>query len=437
MPETTPARPDAPPDAAPLIDPYDMTVQQCPAPVYAALRGTCPVYFSAPANLFLITRYDLIEQVLRDPVTFSNRSPRDEAPSTAIAEQIRDIRASGWEHVPTLATEDAPAHTVFRSIVTPFFSPARIKSLEANARRACADLVVTLADRDADFVTEFAEPLPTLITAAVMNLDTADLPRFRAWTKDATAAVGNYVPDQRRIEAERGIVEMQHYFAERLARARIAPGDDFFSALIRAEFPGDDGRPRPLTQHEMLSLSRQLFVGGIETTTKLLAEGVRLLAEQPGQYARLRDNPSEIPTHVEEMLRLSSPAQGIFRVATTDTELGGSTIPAGSRLVIMYAAANRDPEVFPNPDDYDPERTRLRRHLAFGKGNHFCLGAPLTRMEATVAFETLTARFRQLRLVPGRNEFTYQPSFILRGLQSLWVHFSTGGEPTDREQEPR
>lgn len=409
-----------------LIDPYDSSIQQCPMPAYASLRASCPVYYSSSADLYLVTRYDLIDEILRDPATFSNRVPREEAPRDSIAERLAAVQASGWLHVPTMATEDPPRHTEFRAIVTPFFSPARIRAYEDRAREICASLIDDLADKDVDFVDAFAEPLPIRVTAEVMDLDLDMLPQFKKWTKDATAAVGHHVPDQLRIEAERGIVEMQQYFTQRLERAHRAPGEDFFSALTNAQVTSDEGQsPRPLTHEEMLSLSRQLFVGGIETTTKLLAEGVRILADQPEDYARLRNDPTAIARCVEEMLRLSSPAQGIFRLVTRDTDLGGYPLPAGSRLVVMYAAANRDPDVFPDPDGYDPQRPNVRRHLAFGKGTHFCLGAPVTRMEAMVALEAIASRFPRLSLVPGANDFEYEPSFILRGLKSLWVRFST------------
>lgn len=418
------------------VDPYDAQTQQCPMPAYHALREACPVYHSRAADLYLITRYDLIDEVLRDPETFSNRMAREEPPSSQVAERLAAVRAHGWEHVPTLATEDPPAHTQFRSVVMPFFSPARMRAYEARAREICADLVGGLADTDVDFVTAFAEPLPIQVTAEVMGLDVDLLPQFKRWTKDATAAVGHHVDDERRLAAECGIVEMQQHLHARIEQARRAPGDDFFSALVEGRVAGADGEPRPLTLEEMLSLARQVFVGGIETTTKLLAEGVRLLAEQPAEYARLRADPAMIPRAVEEMLRLSSPAQGIFRVATRDTVLGGCPLPAGARLVVMYAAANRDPAVFPGPDRYDPQRSNVRRHLAFGKGTHFCPGAPVTRIESVVALEALTARFPRLDLVAGANDFSYEPSFVLRGLTSLWVRFATDGaeDPTDRRK---
>ncbi|RBM21828.1 hypothetical protein DI005_08585 [Prauserella sp. PE36] len=402
------------------VDPYDPTLQQCPVPTYHALRSSAPVYYSKPAGVYIVTRYDLVEAVLRDTQTFSNNCPREDPPSQAMEQEIAGIRAEGWPHVPTLATQDPPLHSQYRAVVTPFFSPARIRAYEARAKEVCDRLLDRLADRAVDFVTELAEPLPIQVTAELMSLDTSMTDTYRRWTKDATVAVGNHVEEQRRLEAERGLVEMQRYFHDRIEQARRAPGSDFFSALVEARITEGD-RERPLSNEEMISLSRQLFVGGIETTTKLLAEAVRVLAEEPARYQELATDPEGIPRFVEEVLRLASPAQGIPRKVTTDTRLGDVPIPAGSTVIIMYAAANRDPEFFEGPDDFDSGRPNVRRHLAFGKGTHFCLGAPISRMEARVVLDGLIQRFQRLELVAGANDFAYEPSFILRGLTSLWV----------------
>jgi cytochrome P450 len=170
---------------------------------------------------------------------------------------------------------------------------------------------------------------------------------------------------------------------------------------------------------EMLSIIQQLLVAGNETTTKMLTEGVRLLAEQPHVWSWLRDDPAgRAPAVAEEVLRLSSPTQGMFRLVTRDTEIDGVPVAAGSMLVVLYAAANRDPAVFPEPDALDPNRPNVNEHLAFGRGVHFCVGAPLARLEATVFFEVLAREVGSIELDPG-NTFAYEPSFVLRGLRRL------------------
>lgn len=415
-------RHDTAPDTS--VDPYDLAVQRCPVPTYHALRASAPVYYSKPAGAYIVTSYDLVEAVLRDPMTFSNNCPREDAPSVAADDEVQRIRATGWPHVPTLATQDPPLHTQYRSVVSSFFSPTAIRAYESRAREVADALLDQLGDRPLDFVGELAEPLPIQVTVELMGLDPNMVETYRRWTKDATAAVGTRVDDERRVAAEQGLVEMQRHFHECLEAAKRQPGSNFFSALLSARIT-EHGQARALTQEEMISLSRQLFVGGIETTTKLIAELVKELAENAQLYESLKADPAGIARLVEETLRLSSPAQGLPRRVTADTELGGVRIPAGATVITMYAAANRDPQVFDDPDSLDLSRGNLRRHLAFGKGTHFCLGAPISRMEAKVVLEGLIARFPRITLVPDRNEFTYEPSFILRGLTSLWVQLET------------
>jgi cytochrome P450 len=417
--------------SAPDVDPYDPELQQCPVPTYHALRAAAPVYHSVPARAYIVSSYELVEAVLRDPVTFSNNCPREEPPTAAVAEEIAGIRRAGWPHVSTLATQDPPLHGEYRAVVTPFFSPAAIRAYESRAREVCDQLLDALDDRPLDFVADVAEPLPIRVTTELMDLDPSMMETYRGWTRDATVAIGNIADDRRRVEAERGLVAMQRYFHERIEQARRWPGSGFFSALVEATVT-IDGEERPLSTEEMISLSRQLFVGGIETTTKLLAEAVRFLAENPEHYEALRADPALIARFTEETLRLTSPAQGLQRRTTRDTELGGVTIPKGSTVITMYAAANRDPDVFTSPDGFDPARPNLRRHLAFGKGTHFCLGAPISRMEALVALQGLIARFPRIALVPERNDFAYEPSFILRGLKELWVQFDSSDTAPDQ-----
>jgi cytochrome P450 len=169
---------------------------------------------------------------------------------------------------------------------------------------------------------------------------------------------------------------------------------------------------------EMLSIVQQLLVAGNETTTKMLTEMMRLLGERPDEWAKLRDDPSRIPAVVEETLRLATPTQGMFRISTRDHELDGVAIPKGATIVIVFASANRDADIYPGSDDFDPERERLRDHLAFGKGIHFCLGANLSRLEGQVALEELTKRIDSFTLADS-NDFAYHPSFLLRGLRRL------------------
>jgi cytochrome P450 len=404
------------------FNPFDPAVQQCPFPHYAAMREQAPVFQVPGTPLFLVTRYDLIGPILRDTATFSSSFGGPGQPSRGpLAERLRAVMAEGWPQVPTMLTIDPPQHTRYRGTVAPYFTPKRIGELRGPVRAIAVGLLDAVVDAGpVEVVERFAVPLPVQVIAHVLNVPPDRLVDFKRWSDDSIATIGAVVSDDRAVEAQRGIVEFQHYFADQLEQRRAEPRGDLMSDLVTAEVDTDDGGRRPLGVNEMLGLLQRLLVAGHATTTKALTEGIRLLAEHPHELAALRADPvGRAPALVEEILRLSTPTQGMFRVVTRDTELGGVTLPAGSRLVLVYAAANRDPEVWgSDPDGFDPGRPNLKEHLAFGKGIHFCLGAPLSRLEMQVAFEVLGSRVADISLVDG-TPLEYFPSFLLRGLTRL------------------
>ena len=404
------------------FNPFDPEVQQCPHPHYAAMRAEQPVFRVPGTDLYLVTRHDLVGPILRDPATFSNRfgGPSGLPGTGELAERLQEVSKQGYPQVSTLLTEDPPTHTAYRSTINAAFSPRRIRELEPTIRAICEELLDHAVGMGTiELVRQVAVPLPVRAIARVLDVPDDRLDDFKRWSDDSTVAIGAIIDDDTRVNAQRGIVEFQHYFAAQLEDRRSKPRDDVLSVLLAATIPDGDGT-RPLDVPEMLSIVQQLLVAGNETTTKMLTEGVRLLAEQPEVWSQLRDDPSRASAVTEEVLRLSSPTQGMFRLVTTDTEIDGVPIAAGSMLVVLFAAANRDPAVFPEPDAFDPGRPNHKEHLAFGRGVHFCVGAPLARLEATVFFELLARRVGAIVLDPA-NTFEYEPSFVLRGLKRLDV----------------
>jgi cytochrome P450 len=394
------------------------------------MREQAPVFQVPGTQLYLVTRHDLLTPILRDTATFSSQfQPGGAVPRGAVAERLREVMAEGWPQVPTMLTIDPPQHTRYRGTVAPFFTPRRIGELRGPIRDiACRLLDGVVGAGPVELVERFAVPLPVEVIAQVLNVPAERMADFKRWSDDSIATIGALVSDDRMVEAQRGILEFQHYFAAELERRRAEPCGDLMSDLVTAAIDTDDGPRRPLDMSEMLSILQQLLVAGNETTTKAVTEGVRLLAEHPEELAALRADPAgRAPALVEEILRLSTPTQGMFRVVTQDTELGGVTLPAGARLVLVYAAANRDPAVWGDaPDAFDPGRENLKEHLAFGKGIHFCLGAPLSRLEMQVAFEEIGRRVAAIDLVPG-TPLEYFPSFLLRGLTRLDVVLHDAG----------
>jgi cytochrome P450 len=286
-------------------------------------------------------------------------------------------------------------------------------------------LDAALAKRSIELVEEFAVPLPVEVIARILNVPDSRLADFKRWSDDSIAGIGTSLDIDGRVAAERGVNEFQRYFAEQLELRRTDPRDDVLTDLLNARVGSDDGiaDDRPLDLAEMLSIIQQLLVAGNETTTKMLTEMVLLLAEHPDEWRGVQDDPERVDRVVEETLRLATPTQGMFRIVTRATTLGGVDLPAGARLVVVYASANRDESLFADPDEFRPDRDNLKEHLAFGKGIHFCLGAALSRLEGRVALQEIVKRVASIRLTED-NELRYFPSFMLRGLTSLNVELT-------------
>jgi cytochrome P450 len=412
------------------FDPFAAEVIAEPARWYARMRTEQPVFRVPGHGFFLVTRYEDVLAATRDTETFSNRFT---SPGLALGRgspevqaQVDAILAEGYPRTPTLLTNDPPAHTRFRRLVSRAFTPRRVASWQPEIERLSTELIGRFAGRGSvELVTEFAVPLPIGVIADALGVP-------RRWTDDSTDLIGADVTDERRLAAARGLVEFQRYFAAELDDRRRRPRDDFLTDLVHATVEGDAGEPdtagledtRPLDTAEMLSILHQLLVAGNETTTTLLAESMRLLTGDPAAYARVasdRDG-SYTAAVIEESLRLAAPAQGMFRVVTRDTVLGGVEIPAGSTAILMYASANRDEALCPDGDAFRPGRAGGRQHLSFGSGIHYCIGAALSRAEAAEALPRLCRAMPDARLATDRLD--YKPSFVLRGLRSLPLRFT-------------
>ncbi len=400
------------------INPLLPAVVECPFGYFAQLRRQPPVFVSH-GRFFLISRYDDVRQVLLHPEVFSSAgSPgvRRKLP----AEVVR-VMARGFRPVPTVQTIDPPAHQRYRSLLSKAFSSRRVARLEPDIRRLAHDLVDKFIDEGrVDLVAQFAVPFPLTVIAMWLGLPVADLPRLKRWSDAAAAPLGGMLNREEEIECAEIELEAQEYFAARLEERRREPRDDILTDLCRAHLDGNE----PLDNGEIYYLLIQLLVAGNESVRNLISSAMLLLLQHPAHMAVVRAQPALIPKFVEEALRIESPIKAFFRVAKSDTRVGGVEIPAGSRVAVLFASANRDESHFSNPDSLDIDRDNLSDHLAFGLGIHYCLGAALARTEARIAFEVLLSRLADIRLAPG-NELTHTPSFIFRGLKALHLEFST------------
>ena len=411
---------------------FDPEVQQCPHDYYAEMQQEAPVFEAAMpgAELYLITRYDDVVEVVRDTDTFSSQFDTSGHMSSELAKRMADLYRSegGYPPVRTMLTADPPAHTRFRRLISKAFTPKVIADLEPTIRDITTGLIdgmlaATADGSSLDFVEAFAVPLPVTVIAKALNVPDDRLADFKRWSDASIAGIGTDISIEERLDAEREVIEYQKYFAHELECRRTSPQDDLLTNLLNARINRDeDGIDDvdPLTTAEMLSIIQQLLVAGNETTTKMLTEMMRLLGEHPGEWQALREDPGRARSIVDETLRWSTPVQGMFRVVRRDTTVAGVDIPAGARVVVMYAAANRDSGVFDEPQSFRPERDGATDHLAFGRGIHYCVGAALARLEGTVALEELARRLSAFEL-DAANTFEYHPSFMLRGLTRLDV----------------
>jgi cytochrome P450 len=383
-----------------------------PYPVYGQLRRHSPVRaVDVPAGrLWLVTRYADARQLLADPRLVKRR------PGAADYTESHDRLLD--EH---MLSADPPVHTRLRRLVSKVFTPARIEALRPRIREIAESLVEPLAAGDrADLVADFAFPLPITVICEMLGVPLADRDSFRTWsnTMVAGAATGkSTAPAARALSA---------YVVDLIAAKRGDLGDDLLSELIAVRHESDR-----LTERELVSMVFLLLIAGHETTVNLIANGMHLLLTHPDQYRRLRSEPGLIPTAVEEFLRYESPVETTTpRYTAAPVEVGGVTIPAGEVVLVALASANRDEDRFADPARFDITR-RENGHLAFGHGIHFCLGAPLARLEGQVAFETLLARLPELALAVPADELAWRPGLLIRGLVDLPVRW-TPSEPSDR-----
>lgn len=405
-------------------DPMDREVQQCPFAHYSALRDHGPIFHHVQTGMYFASRHDVVNQILRDTTTFSSVGSNRKTPgSPEVMQQVADILAGGWPRAETMLTVDPPRQTRYRKLVAKAFSPRRIAELEDTVRQIAADLIDAFPDTGRiDFHTDFAVSLPVRVIHHALNMSPDTLDKVKLWSEAANVALGANPTDKARLDAARTLLEGQRYWHDEYQDRLANPIDDILSDLAHAYFDDPDtpdGDTRKLEFPEIYSIIQQLLVAGNETTTKFLNETMRLLIDNPEAWTSLElDVEAHIRGLVEEGLRLSSPNQGLFRVVTTDTEIGGVPIPQGSRVWVMFSAANRDANVFADAESFDISRSNLKDQVAFGKGQHFCIGAPLSRLEGKVAFEELIKRIELPAFAEG-NTFEYEPSYVLRGLTQL------------------
>ena len=402
------------------LDFFSAEVQECPFHVYQQLQEEAPVWQMPGTNVFVVTRYDDIREIIRDPGRFSS-SFSALLNTGSSNEEVNTIYGQGYEMVETLLTQDPPRHRVYRNLVNKVFSNKRIEGMRSEVEKMSNELIDQWIDEpEVDLLNRFCVPLPIYVISDQLGVPRSELSLIKKWSDASASRLGRLADEEEQIQNAKDIVEFQHYFAALLDRMREAPEDNIISDLANNTI--DEGRL--LTKPEALGMIQQILVAGNETSTSAIAGGVVLLIQNPDQQAMLRQHPDLIPAAVEEILRLETPTSGMWRRATADKEIGGVDIPEGAFLMVRFAAGNRDESIFTDGGAMSVARENADSHLAFGQGTHFCLGAQLARMEMQVALTGLLNRTTDWALVEGKNPLKHSPNVLLRGLTDLHISFN-------------
>src|SRR5437016_2697953 len=404
-------------EAGPALSLYhllDPEILADPYPLFRRLRSEDPVHWDPFLHAWVVTRYPDVMEVL---LNFS-------ADRTPTPEQLNEMGLSSLNPIARVMVKqmlfmDAPAHTRLRGLSSKAFTPARVEQLRGHIQDIVNNLLDGLQSKhedEIDVIAELAEPLPAIVTAEMLGVPTSDHVQLKLWSADFAEMLGNFQHNPERYpRVLKAVANLTAYFQDAIRQQRDHPCEGLIHSLLTAEIQGDR-----LTEEEVIANCIVTMVGGQETTTNLIGNGMLSLLRNPDQLEKLRSDFSLIPSAVEELLRYEAPSQHTARLAPEDTILGGKQIRKRQAVIAVMAAANRDPERFPDPDRLDITRTD-NRHVAFGWAAHFCFGAALARIEGQTAFELMLRRLPDWTLEP--EPLVWRTNLGLRGLTKLPIRF--------------
>jgi pimeloyl-[acyl-carrier protein] synthase len=393
-----------------LIDP---DVLADPYPLYRRLRTERPVHWDPFLHSWVVTRYHDVIRVLHH---FS--ADRTPTPDQLTAKGLSALNPIAQVMVRQMLFLDAPDHTRLRALAQAAFTCGRVERLRSHIQDIADGLIdKVIAKGRMDVIADFASPMPAIVTAEMLGVPTKDHEQLKAWSADFAEMLGNFQHNPgRTARVLKSVEDMSEYFRSAMREQSEHPKDSLIHAMMKAEVDG-----ARLTPEEIIANLIVTMVGGQETTTNLIGNGILTLLKNPDELELLRKDPSVLTSGVEELLRYESPSQHTARIAPEDVEMGGQLIKKGQAVIAVMAAANRDPDRFPDPDRLDLQR-KDNRHVAFGWAAHFCFGAPLARIEGQIAFETILRRLPNLQLDSGQS-LSWRHNLGLRGLNSLQVTF--------------
>jgi pimeloyl-[acyl-carrier protein] synthase len=398
-----------------LLQLLDQDVLADPHNLYHAMRTRDPVHWDPYMHAWVVTSYPEVLTVL---TAYSS----DRTPPLDYLDRLglSFMKPFAEMMLQQMLFMDSPMHSRLRGICSVAFTPRKVGELRSAIQRVADELIdKVIGAGQLDLVEDFAIPLPAIVTSKLMGVPVEDHRRISEWVIDIAEVHGNFQHHPDRVkEIIQSLQDLKSYVAERMDELRKRPNDGLIYSLMMAEMHG-----QRLTDEEVIATTIVTMIGGHETTTNLIASGLLALLRSPESLEQLRSRPEIVASAVEELLRYESPVQHTARIAPAATELGGKSIAKGAKVVAVLAAANRDPNRFPDPDRLDLLRPD-NRHLAFGWGAHFCFGAPLARMEGQIAFTTLLRRLLAPRLLDQTLE--WRDNAGLRGLTALNIGFDPG-----------
>jgi hypothetical protein len=398
------------------FDPLDPAVLEDPFPSLEGLRSAEPIFFLPALGHYIVTRYEDVEKILMDRTTWS--AANASSPLVQLCPAAQRVLDNGFTRVPTLNNADPPRHAPMRKAVLSVMTPSRLRSLEAGLRAYAQDLVLGFRDEPViDFVERFSFPLASFAGFNLLGFPASDSGILKEWGDTRALLTYGRTPEEDQVAAAEAVLSMWKYVEGHVAARDAEPHEDLTSDLIRLSRE----RPEQLNEADIVNIIYSMALASQETTSSSLSNGLLALLRNRDQWERLLAEPELIPNATEEILRFDGSVLSHRRVAKVDTKVGEFDVPARSPIMMCFASANHDPVQFgADADDLRVDRQGAERHLAFGRGPHLCLGAPLARLEIRVALELLCALTPRIDLVPG-SKHEYSPKALFHDLQSLPV----------------
>jgi cytochrome P450 len=400
------------------VDPFGSAYLADPYPIYATLHAEQPIYYDATVGYWVLSRYADIKAVLKDHERFSSRNATD--PFTPVSDETRRVfQQGGYAMQRVLLNADAPTHTRIRRHVYAAFTPRRVAALEPRIRQLCHAFLDQIATQPApiDIIADMIYTLPAQVIFLLIGMEHDEVPAIKAGSESRVLFTWGKPTAAQQVELAREMVDFWQRVVAFVGRRVREPRDDFTSDLIRQR-AGDDS---VLSMAEITSVVFGLLLAGHETTTGLLGNAARRLLGEPHRWQQLAQHADALPGVIEELLRFDTSVIAMRRHATCAVTIAGVTIPADANVLLLIGAANRDALHFDDGQAFDPDRAKSREHLSFSFGVHYCLGAPLARLEARVVLQELIQRFPHARLVADQ-ALDYLPNTLFRGQRRLLVH---------------